>query len=127
MSFTCKNFLMSLTAGQTAPVKKSKPASIAAVLLCTVIGIIGLASTGCGNQSSPPPVQATQPPKVAQVDPAQSPASSTAGSTAPAASGNLVGSWASDITLIDLSDKNTIFLYNSRHETSFSLPDGKRG
>jgi len=29
--------------------------------------------------------------------------------------------------VIDLSDKNTIFLYNSRHETSFSLPDGKRG
>ena len=86
MSFTF-NRNASLTAGQAAPVtpsisaspspaKKANSASVTAVLLTVVIGIMGLASAGCGNQPSASSVQASPQPQVAQADPVQSPANS---------------------------------------------------
>lgn len=85
MSFTCKNCNTSLTAGQAAPVtpslsastppaKKANSASVAAVLLAVVIGIMGLASAGCGNQPSTSSVQVSPQPQVTQTDPTPSPA-----------------------------------------------------
>lgn len=83
MSFIFKNCNTSLTAGQAAPVmpslsaspspaKKANSASVAAVLLAVVIGVMGLASTGCGNQPSASSVQVYPQSQVAQADPTPS-------------------------------------------------------
>ena len=77
MSFTCKNCNTSLITGHSAPARKTKPAPFAAVLLFTSIGIMGLASAGCGNQPSTSPVQVSPQPQVAQAAPNPSPANSS--------------------------------------------------